>query len=263
MAVNCAAVVETLTESELFGHERGAFTGAVDRRQGCFERASDGTLLLDEIGDASQGFQAKLLRVLDRGEFHRVGGRDLLRASARVLSATNRDLEALVAAGEFREDLYYRLCEVSVRVPPLRERAGDIPDLAKWILDLHNRRSDRPVRGISDEALECLLAHSWPGNVRELQNVLTRAAIGARVSVILPGHLQGMRGTAQRPSVTPVRTLNEIERTHIFEVLEITGWNRGRACQLLGITRPTLRRKMRRYGLASADQGECIAADGD
>ena len=251
VAVNCAAVVETLAESELFGHERGAFTGAVARRAGCFEQAEGGTLFLDEVGDASASFQAKLLRVLDRGEYQRVGGRDLLRANARVVSATNQDLEVLSAAGRFRGDLYYRLSEVSLVLPPLRERRCDIPELSARLLEAANAERVRPVEGVSDEALEALLAYPWPGNVRELQNVLTRAAILCRGGVILPQHLEGVGKTAPDPTSRSVQTLDDVECAHIARVLEITGWNRGRACELLGITRPTLRRKMRCYGLAN------------
>jgi DNA-binding NtrC family response regulator len=252
VAVNCAAVVETLAESELFGHERGAFTGAVARRAGCFEQADGGTLFLDEIGDASPSFQAKLLRVLDRGDYHRVGGRDRLNADARIISATNQDLEAMSENGRFRGDLYYRLSEISLTLPPLRDRQCDIPELTARLLEGAAAEGRKAVRGVSEEALERLLAFPWPGNVRQLQNVLTRATILCQGGVILPQHLEGIHRAAPDRVSRPCLSLNDMERAHIARVLEVTGGNRGRACELLGITRPTLRRKMRHYGLAEA-----------
>lgn len=250
VGVNCAAVVETLMESELFGHERGAFTGATDRRPGCFEQADGGTVFLDEVGDASPAFQAKLLRVLDRGEFYRVGGRELIRPDVRVVAATNRDLGEMVDAATFRQDLYYRLSVVVAHLPPLRDRRADIPHLVEKMLLRINRKWRREVWGVSEQALERLMAYHWPGNVRELQNVITRAGLLCRGRTIQAAHLQGLkpRGTA----VNRVPTLTEVEHGHIAEVLDVTGWNRGRACELLGITRPTLRRKMQEYGLVKA-----------
>jgi two-component system response regulator AtoC len=245
VAVNCAAVVESLAESELFGHERGAFTGATDRRAGCLESADGGTLFLDEIGEATPSFQAKLLRALDRGEFYRVGGRSPVRSDVRVVAATNRDLESAVEAGTFRADLFYRLTEVSIHLPAVRERQEDIPQLVGRLLSRIARRLNRRIAGASEEALVRLVSHRWPGNVREMQNVLTRAVLVCRGDTIQARHLGGLEsGPATCPGVP---TLEAVERDHIRRVLEAAAWNRGRSCEILGITRPTLRRKMRAY----------------
>ena len=248
VALNCVAVMETLTESELFGHERGAFTGAAGRRAGCFEQASHGTLFLDEIGDALPGFQAKLLRVLDQVEFRRVGGQESIRPDVRVVAATNADLEQLVAKGMFRADLYYRLSEVTVLLPPLRDRLADIPLLARRTLSEVRRRTGRSLGGISQEAMHRLMVHPWPGNVRELQNVLVRAALLCRGRTIQCNHLKGLISDESPDSEEPL-TLSDVERRHIEQVLNATGWNRGMACEILGVSRPTLRRKIRDYGL--------------
>ena len=252
VAVNCAAVVETLTEAELFGHERGAFTGATERRLGCFERAGGGTLFLDEIGDSSQAFQAKLLRVLDRMEFYRVGGQDPVKSDVRVISATNRDLEGLISAGAFREDLYYRLSEVVIPLPALRDRRLDFPPLLSRILSRINRRLNMEILGVSRDAMDRLVVHGWPGNLREMQNVITRAAIHCRGQIIDASDLCGLDNNQHTKCDDRVRTLMELERDHIEQVLDITGWNRGEACRTLGITRPTLRRKIRCYELGKA-----------
>ena len=252
VAVNCAAVVETLAESELFGHERGAFTGAAERRSGCFEQADGGTVFLDEIGDAPAAFQAKLLRVLDRGEFYRVGGRELVRPDVRVVAATNSELEERVEAGRFRRDLFYRLCEVTIELPQLRERRCDIPLLVRTMLLESNRRFDKGIRGVSDGALELLLAFHWPGNLRQLHHAIRRAAMLCRGDTILPEHLRELESERHRGRKDRIQTLLELERDHIAGVLEATGWNRGQACRLLGISRPTLRRKMRDFGMEVA-----------
>ncbi len=248
VALNCVAVMETLTESELFGHERGAFTGAAGRRAGCFEQASHGTLFLDEIGDALPGFQAKLLRVLDQVEFRRVGGQETIRPDVRVVAATNAELESLVAKGTFRADLYYRLSEVTVLLPPLRDRLADIPLLARRTLSEVRHRTGRSLGGISQEAMHRLMVHPWPGNVRELQNVLVRAALHCRGRTIQCNHLKGLISDESPDSEEPL-TLSDVERRHIEQVLNATGWNRGMACEILGVSRPTLRRKIRDYGL--------------
>ena len=248
VAVNCVAVMETLTESELFGHERGAFTGAAGRRAGCFEQASDGTLFLDEIGDALPGFQAKLLRVLDQVEFRRVGGQESIRPDVRVVAATNADLEQLVAKGTFRADLYYRLSEVIVELPPLRDRLADIPLLARRTLGDVRHRTGRSLGGISQEAMHRLMVHPWPGNVRELQNVLVRAALLCRGRTVQCNHLKGLISDESTDTDESL-TLSDVERRHIEQVLNATGWNRGMACEILGVSRPTLRRKIRDYGL--------------
>lgn len=248
VAVNCVAVMETLTESELFGHERGTFTGAAGRRAGCFEQASDGTLFLDEIGDALPGFQAKLLRVLDQVEFRRVGGQESIRPDVRVVAATNADLEQLVAKGTFRADLYYRLSEVIVELPPLRDRLADIPLLARRTLGDVRHRTGRSLGGISQEAMHRLMVHPWPGNVRELQNVLVRAALLCRGRTVQCNHLKGLISDESTDTEESL-TLSDVERRHIEQVLNATGWNRGMACEILGVSRPTLRRKIRDYGL--------------
>jgi DNA-binding NtrC family response regulator len=242
-------VVESLTESELFGHEKGAFTGATDRREGCFEQANGGTLFLDEIGDASPAFQAKLLRVLDRGEFLRVGGQHPISPDVRLVAATNVDLEAKIASGKFRGDLYYRINEVTLNLPALRNRREDIPLLVQKLHGSVNRKNSRQISGLSDEAVEELVTYHWPGNVRELQNVLTRSALNCRGSVLQSCHLQGLQTVRGDDVSNHICTLAEMERTHIKRVLGAVQWNRGRACRLLGITRPTLRRKMRLFNM--------------
>ncbi|OGG51647.1 MAG: hypothetical protein A3F84_01160 [Candidatus Handelsmanbacteria bacterium RIFCSPLOWO2_12_FULL_64_10] len=251
VAVNCSAVVETLAESELFGHERGAFTGAVERRRGRFELAAGGTLFLDEIGDAPASVQAKLLRALDRGEFERVGGRETLHAQARIVAATNRDLEEMVREGGFRADLYYRLSVVTISLPALRERPEDIPPLVRHLLRRVAPRVGRRAEGVSRSALLRLVEYPWPGNVRELENVLTRAVIRAGGGVVGDDDLPPLVAPEGRPGEEDLRprTLAEVERIHIERMLRVAQGNRGRACDLLGITRPTLRRKMREYGL--------------
>ena len=253
VAINCAALPDSLVESELFGHERGAFTGAVERRPGCFEQADGGTLFLDEIGDAPVSLQAKLLRVLDRGEFCRIGGRTLVRADVRVIAATNTDLEALVDAETFRLDLFYRLSEVSLGLPALRERRGDLPKLVRGILKQVRHKSDCQATGVSSEAMEWLMAYDWPGNLRELQNVLHRAALVCKGQTIQTDHLD-LWDCRARENGHPIQTLQEVEQSHISQVLVAVDGNRGRACELLGITRPTLRRKMRRYAIEDEEK---------
>jgi two-component system response regulator AtoC len=251
VAVNCSAVVETLAESELFGHERGAFTGAVERRRGRFELAAGGTLFLDEIGDAPASLQVKLLRALDRGEFERVGGRETLHFETRIVAATNRDLEEMMGEGTFRADLYYRLSVVTIALPPLRERPEDLPLLVRHLIRRIARRVGRRIEGVSPGAIQRLMEYAWPGNVRELENVLTRAAIRARGSVVVPEDLPPLIAPESRPEAEErrPRSLAEVERAHIERMLRVAQGNRGRTCDLLGITRPTLRRKMREYGL--------------
>ena len=250
--INCSAVVETLAESELFGHEKGAFTGAVERRRGRFEMADGGTLFLDEIGDAPLSLQVKLLRALDRGEFERVGGRETVRPDVRIVTATNRDLEEMVREGRFREDLYYRLSVVTIHLPPLRDRQEDIPFLTRHLIRRISCGLGRRIDGISHRAVQKLMIRNWPGNVRELDNVLTRAVINAGEGIVesddLPTPVDTGRIGSDKEEASPV-TLAEAEQVQIERVLQVTSGNRGRACELLGITRPTLRRKMREYGL--------------
>jgi two-component system response regulator HydG len=250
VAVNCAAIPETLLESELFGHERGAFTGAAARRLGRFERASGGTLFLDEVGDMSPTMQAKILRVLQEHEIERVGGDTSVRVDVRVVAATNRDLEVEVAAGRFREDLYYRLAVVVIRLPALRERGGDVDLLARRFVESFAEEHRRPVRVLSAEAAARLRGYAWPGNVRQLRNVIERAVLVADGEVLRADHLPpevlaaGERGdAAAEPPFLPLR---ELELRHIRRALDLAGGNLGDTARLLGIHRNTLREKLRR-----------------
>jgi two-component system response regulator AtoC len=253
IAVNCASMVESLLESEMFGHEKGAFTGAHAQRPGKCELAGDGTLLLDEIGDMTLALQAKLLRVLQEREFERVGGVRPLPLRARVIAATHHDLPRLVAEGRFRHDLYQRLKVVTIELPPLRERREDIPLLVEHLLARINERTRRRVSRVPPETLRRLQAHDWPGNVRQLENALLRAVIMAPGDVLLP-ELLPQPGALEPAPVAPARlpTLDDVERAHVARVLEATRGHRGRACEILGISRPTLERKLRRYGLLPA-----------
>jgi DNA-binding NtrC family response regulator len=257
VAVNCTALTETLLESELFGHVRGAFTGAVSDHRGRFELAGAGTIFLDEIGDTSPQLQAKLLRVLENHEFYPVGGERLRRTEARVIAATNAPIEERVAARDFREDLYFRLRVVEIAVPPLRERRGDIPLLAEHLLARIARDLHRDVRLIADDALAALEAYDWPGNVRELENTLTRAAVVSRGPVITLEHLSlgGATGVAgPTGSEADGSSLEAIERTHVQRILDQTGGNKRQAALILEISRPRLDRLIAKYGLTVSDR---------
>jgi DNA-binding NtrC family response regulator len=255
--VNCAALSPTLLESELFGHEKGAFTGAVARRVGRFEQATGGTLFLDEIGDLDIELQAKLLRALQTGQFERVGGNETLQVDVRVIAATNRNLAAMIAEQQFREDLLYRLNVVTVELPPLRARAEDIPLLAEHIVRRLARKYRWPQLALAPDAVEYLRHQPWPGNVRQLQNVLARAAILVRGRLILPDDLAGASPTstatpADAPHDHPMSLkdlLAETERRAIQHALEQTAWNRTQAARLLGISRRQLFDKIQQYGL--------------
>jgi two-component system, NtrC family, response regulator AtoC len=254
--VNSAALSPTLLESELFGHERGAFTGAVTQRIGRFEQADTGTLFLDEIGDMDVDLQAKLLRVLQTGQFERVGGDRAIQTDVRIISATNRDLAARIAENSFREDLFYRLNVVNIRLPTLAERREDIPLIAEHIVQRLSRKYDWPQLALSPEAVARLAASPWPGNVRELQNALARAAILCRGRVIqlsdLPAKTPANEDPAAAPSAGLLRLrdiLAETERRVISQALEHEGWNRTRAARLLGISRRQLFDKIQQYGL--------------
>jgi two-component system response regulator AtoC len=256
IAVNCTALAETLLESELFGHVRGAFTGAVESRRGCFELAGTGTIFLDEIGDTSLGLQAKLLRVVETREFYPVGSERPRRSQARVIAATHRPLEALVRAGRFREDLYYRLRVVEIVVPPLRERPEDVPLLAEHLLARIARELHRDVRALSDDALREMASYDWPGNVREMENALTRAAVLARGPVIGVEHLALGRSAAVSDSAKTATVgdrLDDAERAHLHRVLERTGGNKRQAARLLGISRPRLDRLIAKHKLAVSE----------
>ncbi len=259
VAINCAAMPETLMESELFGHEKGAFTGAVERRAGCFELAQGGTLLLDEIGDMPVGTQAKLLRVLEDSRVRRLGGKSEMVVDVRVVASTNRKLEEAVEKKLVREDLYYRLNVFRVHLPPLRERKEDIPALAEALLADLNRKHGCKVTGLDGQVLERLARHSWPGNVRELRNVLERAVILAGEGPIGPAHLPpqleagALRAAPQsgdpRVVALPVgTTVDEAEKALILKTLEHTRNNKTRAAEILGISLKTLHNKLKEYG---------------
>jgi two-component system response regulator HydG len=259
LVVNCAAIPEPLLESELFGHEKGAFPGAVRQRAGRFERASAGTLFLDEIGDMGMGVQGRILRALEAGEIERVGGDRPVPVDVRLIAATQRDLEAQMRAGQFREDLYYRLAVVVIALPPLRERIDEVALLAQHFLEHSARRHGRPPPRLTDEALAFMRAYGWPGNVRELRNVVERAVVLANGPKILPVHLPAhVTASPARhrppPETARVMTLRELESRHIASVLALTGGNRVRAAELLGIHRNTLRRRMREYGITGSAQ---------
>jgi len=252
VAVNCTAVPEQLLESELFGHVRGAFTGATGDRKGRFELAGQGTIFLDEIGDTSPSFQAKLLRVLQEREFHPVGGERPRRTEARILAATHRPLEQLVASGQFREDLYFRLRVVEIVVPPLRERRGDIVPLANHLLAKAARELHRDHMQLGPDALRALEANDWPGNVRELENTILRAVALATNSTISAADVSvspPKASAAEQPSESERRTLDDVERAHVERVLRECGWNKRQACRMLGISRPRLDRILERHGI--------------
>ncbi|MFZ0337275.1 MAG: sigma-54 dependent transcriptional regulator [Terracidiphilus sp.] len=259
VAVNCAAIPETLIESEIFGHEKGAFTGAAERRAGCFELASGGTLLLDEVGEMPAGTQAKLLRVLEERKLRRLGARTEQDVDVRVLAATNRDPRHAVAQGHLRADLFYRLNVFNIHMPPLREHMEDLPPMVEAMIDDMNKKHGRRVSGLSAPMLERLMAHDWPGNARELRNTIERAVVlcpdGASLDT---GHLpqefgvdHGLESAALDGNVVTVRvgaTVNEAERLLILRTLEVTGQNKTRAAEILGVSLKTLHNKLKEYG---------------
>jgi len=249
VAVNCTAIPHDLLESELFGHVRGAFTGAVADRRGRFALAGRGTIFLDEIGDMSPPLQAKLLRVLEERRYFPVGSEGAEPTEARLLAATHRDLEAMVGDGSFREDLYYRLRVVEIRLPSLRDRISDLPLLARHFVRRASLELAQQEPALPDETLAVLLTHAWPGNVRELENCLTRAVVLATGGVIRPEHL-GMGTDAAVPS-NAFPTLAELEREHVQRALALTGGNRTRAAEVLGVSKPKLYRLLEKHGLAS------------
>jgi len=248
--VNCAALTESLLASELFGHEKGAFTGAVSRKEGRFELARGGTLFLDEIGELPLEVQAKLLRVLETGDFERVGGTRTLQADVRVVAATNRNLEEAIRSGSFREDLYYRLNVVPVVLPPLRERLDDIPALAEHFLERFRREHGGPAREFSPRALAALKRAEWPGNVRELANCIQRAVLVAEEAVVDVAHLGLPESPSSDDLAVPVgRSLEEVERRLILGTLDATNWNRTEAARILGVTPRTLSNKLKTWRL--------------
>ncbi len=253
--VNCAALAETLLESELFGHEKGAFTGADRRREGKFVQANGGTLFLDEIGETTQAMQVKMLRVLQEHELQRVGGEETIHVDVRILAATNRDLAAEVKAGRFREDLYYRLNVVTLSVPPLRERRGDIPQLVAHFVRKFAEKNRRTVDTVTPRCMELLVSYGWPGNVRELENAIERGVILMRGDQLseksLPLPIQKQEGAgAGAGAIAAPASLQEAERLLILQTLEETGGNKSEAARRLGITRKTLQNKLQRYDLS-------------
>lgn len=260
VCLNCAALSETLLESELFGHEKGAFTGATHRKIGKFEQATKGTLMLDEIGEMSPTIQAKFLRVLEGHAFERVGGAEAIKADVRVIAATNRDLEKEVSEGRFRRDLYFRLHVLEIVVPGLRKRPEDIPELANYFLHRYNAETGRKIQGFTPRALEELQQYRWPGNVREMKNVIERAVVLARGEFIDHDDLvlstlktagdteSGTSAGEEREEFVP-RSLADMEQEHILRVLQSTGWNKSKSASILGIERSTLDRKIQRYEL--------------
>jgi DNA-binding NtrC family response regulator len=272
--VNCAAIPDTLLESELFGHEKGAFTGAHTRRIGKFEQGNGGTIFLDEIGDMSLPTQAKILRVLQEREVQRLGGTEPIRVDVRLIVATNKDLEEAISEGRFREDLYYRLNVLSLRLPPLRERREDIPGLVDYFLKRFNKDLRKNIVDLSPETTKRLIAHPWPGNVRELENVLKRACVLCKGSRILPEELLLDSGTAQRIGLEEGKKserrldklldevyreikkvsqdkniISLVEKALITRVLREMKGNQIQAAKILGINRNTLRKRMEKFGL--------------
>jgi two-component system, NtrC family, response regulator AtoC len=255
VAINCAAIPENLLESELFGHEKGAFTGAIGRRIGRFERASGGTLFLDEIGDMSMALQSKILRAIQEREIERVGGGPPVSIDVRIVAATNRDLAQAVQEGRFREDLFYRLAVVTLTLPPLRERGADLDSLAVHFVAHYAREHGRGVRAIAEEVFSLLHAHPWPGNVRQLRNAMERAVVMADGEVLLPQHLPAdilhpqVSRAPEAPGEMPLVTLEEMEKRLIRRALRETANNLTLAAEKLGIHRNTLRRKIAEYAI--------------
>jgi two-component system response regulator AtoC len=268
IGINCSAIVDTLLESELFGHEKGAFTGATAVKPGKFELAEDGTVFLDEIGDMSLMLQAKLLRVLQEREFEHVGGIKKLKLRARVVAATHRNIPDEVKLGRFREDLYQRLKVITLHVPPLRERREDIPSLVHHLLERINERVHKHVTRVPPEVLNHLTRLPWRGNIRELENVLTRAVVLSPGEVLLSDNLPSMDAAADGSREAPppslswglegdaIPTLEQAERMLILRALSATQGHKGKTCELLGISRPTLERKLQKYRVAVPSEPE-------
>jgi DNA-binding NtrC family response regulator len=273
VAVNCTALTESLLESELFGHAKGAFTGAVQSKRGLFEEAQGGTLFLDEIGDINPKMQAQLLRVLQEGEIRRVGGSEAIDIDVRVVAATNRDLEEEVQRSRFREDLYFRINVVTIRLPPLRERPEDIPLLVDHFLSKYAQREGRAESGVADDAMELLRRYGWPGNVRELENVIERALALSKSGIILPSDLPTeVRGSDDQPAplhgyggglglIDDRPTLAELEQRYVNFILQEEGGNKKRAAEILGIDRRTLYRTLERSQLGAPPAEK--SSDGD
>jgi len=271
--VNCCALAENLLESELFGHVRGSFTGAVQNKRGLFEDADGGTIFLDEIGDISLSLQVKLLRAIQEGEIKPVGSNDVRKVSVRVITATHRNLPQYVQEGKFREDLYYRLKVISIDMPPLRERRQDIPELVQYFASRCAQKAGKALTGVSDDAMEFLMKYPWPGNIRELENAIGRAAAMATTPVLFPEDFPPEilnASSISEPVVTasadvaanapavpattqaiPGESLEDLERRHIAQTLQRVNYNKSRAADILGIDRVTPYRKAFKYGLIS------------
>lgn len=253
VAVNCAALIETLLESELFGHEKGAFTGAVNRHRGKFAMAENGTLFLDEVGELSPAIQAKILRVIQEKEYTPVGSSTVFKSNARIIAATNNDLQEKVKLGLFREDLYYRLQVVNIGIPPLRDRKEDLMDLMQTLLSRINREMHKSISQLSVEVISAFHSYHWPGNIRELENVLTKAVALSPAATItldlIPEFISACPQT-EFDSTMPIQTsLDEMEKCHVLRVLNSTGWHKGETCKILGISRPRLRRIIKQHKL--------------
>lgn len=260
ITVHCAALSPTLLESELFGHEKGAFTGATDRRPGRFERADGGTIFLDEIGEIDASVQVKILRVIEQRNFERVGGRETLETDARLIAATNKDLEEMVREGTFREDLFYRLNVVTIQLPPLRERREDIPLLVRKFLAEFNKENQKEIEGLTTDAMAALMDYHWPGNIRELRNAVERMVVLARQDRLtvrdLPPTVRPATKTENGtgPLFNGTMTLAETERHMILRALEQNGGHRTKAAAQLGLSRRTLHRKLREYGVTETEE---------
>ncbi|MDX9858221.1 MAG: sigma-54 dependent transcriptional regulator [candidate division Zixibacteria bacterium] len=250
VAINCAAFPETLLESELFGFEKGAFTGAERAKQGRFELADSGTLFLDEIGEMPVTMQVKLLRVLEERQIERLGSVKSIPLDIRIIAATNRDLEQMIKNGAFREDLYYRLNVIKVHMPPLAERSGDVLLLADRFIEKYAKKIGKDVRGIDGEAAALLTSYRWPGNVRELENIIERSIVLTRSTYLTKDDLVGLSARTPESPIGPIRPLSDVERDHILRCLNELDWNLGLTAEKLGIHRNTLRSKIKEYGLA-------------
>jgi DNA-binding NtrC family response regulator len=257
--INCAAIPKDLIESELFGYKKGAFTGAMADKEGLFEMAEGGSLLLDEIGEMPPYLQTKLLRVLQEREYRPIGSDRIVRVDFRLICATNIDLDAALRDGKVREDLYFRINTISLRVPPLRERTEDIPLLCEHFREKYNKRHQRNIKGITPEAYHVLIRHRWPGNVRELENVIERGVLVAKGTEITPVELpEGLREESRTQTdftIPPHRTLAEIEKMAIVQTLQRTNWNKQEAAQILGLYRPTLYSKMKKHAILDPGKG--------
>ncbi len=255
--INCAAITETLLESELFGHEKGAFTGADRRKEGKFRQAEAGSMFLDEVSEMSLGMQVKLLRVLQEREITRVGGDELIKVDVRIIAASNKDLVDEIEKGSFREDLFYRLNVVTLQVPPLRERQEDIPLMAQHFLDIFSKKNRKTVRGFTPQAMDRMLKYAWPGNVRELMNAVERAVVLSRAEYLDEADLSliGRQGRGLPPGngpstdASPSLPLDEVEKATILKTLDQAGGNKSETSRRLGITRRTLHQKLKKYGM--------------